>query len=701
MLYGESALTQVAPDTSRVQSFLREYLTDSIRQANAQTADILRRCQTAAAQYEITRTAPNSRLLAESLDHKLKVNESADQIDDITALHMDIFMRDGQFARVDPGPMSTQVRAQVVNQALTYEFACGKVAAQLERATRHYAVFPIAGFKSVREFKDGYNRYYFRHINPQCLLLSDVGRTVSQQFSMHEVHFFTKREMQRAGFKNLDKLGTPDGKGRNTILASASRATTTKGGNSVTGNQTHEIYESWAVPPFLEQLLTPAELAAWVNEWGLPPQAFQQEPDADNFLRVYHNKEGVVVKVTPNYLATPKEHPYRLSSYHDSLDESAAGNSQAERSSDLYSAHEMLVNNWFTNLQMQGNQSCFIARRAGINEDQLQKLYKPRGIVPIPGNENPNEIVMPWQPGDISQPSMLGIQWVESKIQQNGVNDVMRGMSSARTATESRNDNARGQMMVDSTASRFVRDCILPATLDVMRMIVTNYTPDDWIRTNGERGSVMIGQPPMTVEEIDNHFVIAPVATFDFMNQTNQILELANLANVFGAFLMPDQGQRSYEVALSKTRLPRNDIEYIMGSKGDYTKVEQEIQAMLVDPWGEIEVKMSDDHQLAIAAVMMTAQGNPMTGKMPLPEFLQYPAVMAYLEKHQMFLMAQMQMQAAMQDAKARTPNGNPKQMDEGSPPDSDESNTRSQGQQASPTNQSMPGNVGNGAMLG
>lgn len=693
IVFGENAQSALPPDFSRVEKFLKGYLRDSVDQANAQSKDLLYRCQYAAQQYETTRLAPNFMMLADSLDYKLKINESSDQVDDITALFMDVFTRDGEFSKVIPGPMAKQVTADVVHQAIKYEFECSRVLAQLERATRHYSVFPFAGVKAVREYKDGYNRYNWRHINPQCFVFSDVGRPIQNQFSVHEIHFFTKREMRRSGFKNLDSLGSPDGDGKNTILANTSSKPSGFSGNSVTGNDTHKIWESWIDPPFFDQIyydqaFTEAEFYAWAQFWQIPPEYFSLQEDQGNFFRFYASEEGNITKITPNYLATPKEHPYRVTSYNDSLDEGAAGSSQVERADDLYSAQDMVVNNWFDNLKMIGNQSLFYSARAGVNSDELQKLFKPRGLVKVPGNENPNEVIMPWSPGDISAPSMIGIQWLEGKIQQRGVNDVMRGESQARTATASRNDNARGQTMINSSANRFVRDCILPATKDVMRMIIKNYTADDWMRTNGEKGAVMVGAPPMTIEQMDNHFVVAPVGTFDFMNQANIVMEVGNLSNVFGAFLAPDQGQRAFAVALSHTRVSKAEIEMIMGSKGDYTKVDQEIQAMVNDPWTDIEVKMSDDHQLAISAVMMTAQGNPMTGKMPMPEFIQYPSVIKYLEQHQMFLMAEMQMQSAMQDAKARTPNGNPKQMDEGKPPSSDEGKVRSSAQQNSPIDQ-------------
>lgn len=700
VVYEQSAVTQVSPklpvDFSRVTSFLKGYLRDSVAAARRQSNDLLTRCQYAAQQYETTRLAPNAQMLAQSLEYKLKINESSDQVDDITALFMDVFTRDGEFAKIIPGPMSTHVKGEVVSQALKYEFECAKVMAQLERATRHYSVFPFAGVKACREFKDGYNRYYWRHINPQCFMFSDAGRPIQNQFSVHELHFFTKREMRRAGYQNLDKIGTPDGDGKNTILANTSSRPTSATGNNVVGNDTHQIWQSWIDPPFFDQIFnaqkfTEAEFYAWAQFWQIPPEYFALKEDQGNFFRFFSTEEGEQTKVTPNYLTTPKEHPYRITSYNDSLDEGAAGSSQVERADDLYSAQDVVVNNWFNNLQMIGNQAMFYSAHSGLSDDQLQKIFRPRGLVKLPGNENPNEVVMPWAPGDISAPSMIGIEWLESKIQQRGVNDVMRGQSQARTATASRNDNARGQTMINSSASRFVRDCILPATKDVLRMIIQNYKPEDWYRTNGERGAVMIpaeGMPPMSVEQIDNHFVLSPVGTFDYMNQANIVMEAGNLSNIFGAFLPPDMGQRAFIVALSHTRLSAQEIDFIKGSKGDYTKVEQEIAAMINDPYGEIEVKLDDDHELAIQAVLMTAQGNPMTGKPPMPEFMMYPAVVQYLERHQMFAAALAQQQAMMQQAQARTPNGNPKQMDEGRAPSTDEGQVRSSAQQNSPSDQ-------------
>lgn len=703
-------------DSTPVTKAMREYLKDSVQNAKKQTSDLHLRCQEAKEITGKTASSP-SEDGSKALEFEIHTREAADQRDDMTGLLGDMVIRNGKLLRIEPGDDETTERAGVVNAAIDWELEHSNAKAETKRGLRCFTTYPFAGMESYREFKDGYTCYGIRNINPHCFAVSDIGRSGKNQFSVHKLHFFTKREMRAAGFRNLEKLTKADGAGENKILADG---TTTKTDSK--GTETYRVWESWVAPPFMEwatEGIVPkfaaSALLSWINEWELPVPYFASKSedgkfflfDSANLLRVFHH-EGEQLKITPNYLINPAAFPQKTTSFHPPTDDSFAGESFMERSQDCYEAQHHLVNAWWQNMVMVGNQSMFVSTRSSVPPNELQKIYKPRGIVMFSGNESPEQLFVPFKPQSIAQDIMPGIQFFQAKIEQAGVNDVMRGMSRARTATANQNDNVRGQMQVNESGSLFVEECLLPVLKDLRDMIVADYGPEEWFRVVGEDGALMVNQPPMTDSlTIDRHFRIYPVASFEYMNQQAKIAELINIANIAAPVVPPDMTMRIIKVVLDNTRLDRAQIEYIEGNSGGYTDILDEMEAMKADPYVNITVNPTDDHEACLIAVEMTEAGNPSLGEPPVPRFSQYPSVKKYVKAHLIAMQVLMQQQAMMQQgeqegpppANGRVPKGNPRQIPKEGVPQNPLAMIRSSAQGSSPSDNSrQPGMTGRAA---
>ncbi len=657
-------------DWEKPEKILAGWLRSIVENQKTGMANLHARCNAALNVTQKSKAISDSYRQAESLDYVIHTREAADQRDDMTGLMADGVIRNGRLSKVVPGDPERVERAMVVDSALDWELTQSGSKGEAKDFLRCYATYPYAGLKSVKQYKDGYICHGVESINPHCFMVSDIGRKGTEQFAVTQLWFYTKREMRQAGFRNLDKLKTPDGHGENKISPGGS----TNSQVEVEGQGTFKVWETWVAPPLMDwtdgKTFTPNQLLAWIYRWELPPNYFASQAedgrwymfDSNNLLRFYHH-DGVILKVTPNYLVTPSQFPHHTSSFHPPTDKSFAGESFIERSSDSYVAQHALVNAWYRNMQMVGNQSMFVSARSSVPLEEFEKIYKPRGVVVFSGNEPPDQLFVPFKPVNIAQDLMPGIQFFQSKIEQNGVNDVMRGVSRARTATANANDNARGQMQINEAIDQAVSDAVHPCLKDLTRMIVADYTDEDWYRVTGESGAQMINSMPMTEAEIiDKHFKVLPVASSEFLNEGAKVMELNNILAVAAQFLPPDMSARFVKVMLDHTRLDRMEIEYIEGNKGSYTDIMQEIEAMKKNPFIDLEVLPTDDHIFAMQAVDMVTFGNPETGEPPIPDFMQYPAVQRYYKMHQLAQQAleQQQMMAMMGAGGALEEGGGP-----------------------------------------
>jgi hypothetical protein len=696
---------------------LKEVLEDNLKKlktaASDNTNQIHQRCEALSNDYSAQRKGVTTKQKSRDLNFWAKINESADQVDDECNLLMNLFTQDGRVAKVIPGDGEREERANVADEALDFELRQGNIEDELELATKNFVGMPFGGLKSCREYYDGVNKFYVKAVNPQCFAVSDIGRQVKRQFSVHELHYFTKREMRKAGFRNLDRLTTPDAHGKPAIIERSTDQSDSLMDN--VGTASYKVWETWVAPTFQEwideQKFPPDQVFGFCQEWGIPVN-YLWSPDESghntaecNLLRFFHSENGVILHVTINYLTTPKEFPHHCASFHTPMAKSFCGESMTERSSDLFSVQEVLFNDWLTNMRLIGNQSMFVSQRAQVSPDQLQKIYEPRGQVFYSGNEDPEMLFKIFKPDSIGKDMMEGIAFTENKIEQAGVSAVMQGLAQSRTATENRNDNARGQMQVNAAGSRFIRDCVLPAVRDVLRMIIADYG-EQWLTVIGEDGKVMMDLPAMTsAEMIDRHFQVAPITSFDYIMQFNMVAELSNVMNVSVQALPPDVAVRMAEVIVEHTRIPRKQKEYIFDKRGTLTQVADEIETLTLDPYAQIEVKDDDDHLGALQAVQLATYGDPQSGQMPVqtPDwpmpFDTRPGVKRYQFEHQVAYMKQMeqlmQMQL-MQQAVAGGPKGNGKQITGGQLPVGGESQIRSEAQATSPQDTTkQPGQTG------
>lgn len=720
-------LTPSLPPPPMPWDQLRDVLEDNLKKLKTAASDntniIHQRCEALANDYSAQRKGVTSKQKGRDLNFWAKINESADQVDDESNLLMNLMTQDGRIAKVLPGDGEREERAVIADEALDFELRQGNVEDELELSVKNYVGMPFGGLKACREYYDGVNRFYFKAINPQCFAVSDVGRQVGKQFSIHELHYFTKREMRKAGFRNLDRLGKPDAHGKPAIIETSSNPEMPSSLMDNVGTASYKVWETWVAPTFQEWIddgqVPPDQVFGFCQEWGIPVE-YLWSPDENglntaecNLLRFFHSETGVILHVTINYLTTPKQFPHHCASFHTPMSKTFCGESMTERSSDIFSVQEVLFNDWLTNMRLIGNQSMFVSQRAQVSPDQLQKIYEPRGQVFYSGNEDPDMLFKFFDVPSIGKEMMEGIGFAEGKIEQAGVSSVMQGLAQSRTATENRNDNARGQMQVNAAGARFIRDCVLPASRDVLRMIISDYG-EQWMTVIGEDGKVMMDMPPMTdPDQIDRHFQVAPVTSFDYIMQFNMVAELSNVMNVAAPLLPPDVGIRMAEVIVEHTRIPRKQKEYIFDKRGTLTQVADEIETLTLDPYAQIEVRDDDDHLGALQAVQLATYGDPETGQMPVTTpmwpmpFDTRPGVKKYQFMHQVAYMKQMEQMMQMKlmaagvsggggAAAGNALKGNPKQITGGQVPVGQESQVRSEAQSTSPRDTTdKPGQTG------
>lgn len=697
--------------TARVERTLALYLKNIVNAASSQTDQLRQRAAAQEREYETPPGGKTAKQRSEDIDNWIKVNESSDQTDDQTNILMNLFTEDGAAVRIEPKASETKERADVLEMAVHYELRTTDFESTLERATKNYVTMPFSGLKSVRDYEDGQSRFYIKQVDPNCVAVSDIGRKDQDQFAFCELHFFTKREMRQRGFKNLDKLKSPDANGQQSI--SPLQIDGQDQSPNVTGSEKYRVWETWNSPIFTEWVenkkLSSEEAAQWISDWGLPAEYLWQ-PDPvtgyngaeGNLLRFFHDENGVILKVAINYLTRPKRFPYHCGSWYAPLSAKFAGMAQTERSADLFSAQEVMINDCYRNAKLIGNQSMFVSMRAQVSPDQMQKIYKPRGMVLFAGNDAVANLFQGFNPPAISKDLFPMIELFQTKIEQGGVTDTMRGEGNSKTATEARSNNMRGQMQTNASGARFVRECLLPACDDVMQMIVAFYG-DKWLQVCGDKGAEMMKWMFTSATEIDQHFKCVPVTSFDYFLQGNMVAEIANLIQVGGPMLPPDVMARCFKVALDHTRIPLSQREFIMGTLGQISKIMDELDTLRLDPNAIITVLPDDNHEAALLGVQMIVMGNPQTGEPPMPMFAQFPGVRRYVEQHMILLEQQRQLmmqQQLMEKGKAGAPKGNTKQVTDGQIPTGEDSKTRSEAQMGSPMDDTaMPGNTGMGAM--
>lgn len=711
---------RIPVDYSQVTNAISKLLQEVTEAAKQQMTDLHMRCEKCA-ESQKSRRKSSAGKAAGNLDFEIRVNEEADQNDDMWALLNDLITRDGKCAKITPGEGETEARAKVLQSALEYELDRMDGRMRLRKAIGKGVVFPFAGMKAVREMKNGQQHFYFDHINPMTFAVADIGRPLSKQFAVVEFYSLTKREMRRAGFRNLDKLGTADSTfGSKTKMNNSSA--TMNSSTQVQGNEHYDVYCVWISPPFMDDLtgMTPkysaVALEEWANDWQIPPQYVFDGPgmanDDGRIYRMWHHN-GIPLMNTTNYLTTPLEYPHKTFSFHEPPEDVFAGESQSERSADAFAAVHVAINAMMDNMRMIANQSYFISDRSSVSDEAFQRIFKPRGVVRFAGDDSPTDLFLPFKPESIAGDMMGIIQFFQNVIENHGVNDVMRGLSKARTATENANNNARGQTQVNQSGSRFVDEVVVPVVRDLIRMICAFYTPDDWFRVAGEDGAMMMDGLSLQAdpEWVDRHFRVEGIGSFEYMNQSAKIAELANILNICAAFLPPDMAFRMMKVMLEHTRMSRSEIEYIEGNKGSYTDMMNEIEALKKDPLTDVEVTPGDPrmHAFAIQAVGMVVEGDPATGEPPWPEFMQYRGVKKYYQTHQAALQAilQQQMEMGMMEAQLAPETGSglkgkPKQIPSEGLPTDDISMVRSAGQTHSPTDfNRQPGQTGQGSPVG
>jgi hypothetical protein len=683
----------------KVKSKLVEWLKNELTAAKQNTSDLHKRAENCIkAKGRGNRSVASGGKKAEELGSKIYDSEAADQVDDEVGLLKDLILQDGKLCRVDAGPSERPERAMVVQQAMEYELAKAKAEDETEIALHRYVLLPGSGFKVYQNFKKGYPCFGIEAANVMLMAFSDVNRRIEHQHSIHFAHFFTQREMRRSGFQNLKDLGSPDGTGKNVMSPNADP---NNNGNQLNSgnkpNETYEVYESWGEPPWVDWVLDGSLSDADLNEFALLGGFQPEDIDLDSGDKhCFFWKENTLLKWHPNYLPERTEYPVYMAS-HFPGENQLFGEAQMERVADSHNAKHVALNHMMDNMRLRGNMPRMY-RYGSMNPDMLKLMDQARGTIPIASNDDFEQVIKFIEVPNIAPDMMQMLNYFQGRIESGGVDDAMRGASRPRTATQSQNEQIRGQTQINNSGGRFVRQALAPACRSLMHMIIANYTAQQWRMISGEDGAEMITEPWMREpDDIDRHFKIIPVATFDFSTQSAKIAEIVNLTSAFAPFLMPEQGRAAYEEAMKMTSLKKHQVERIMQIAGTATDALAEVEAMIDNHWHHPEVLPSDDHQTALLVAQSALMANP--------QLEMQDNFRKWHLKHQLFAFQQMQMQAMQQVAD--DPAGSAKgarrnQIPKGGIPTDESGQSRQRGQQVSPPDQQQyPGMSGMGAMMG
>jgi hypothetical protein len=679
----ETAQVITPGDAKKVEDLFVTWAEEQLTHAKAQTEDIYKRCQAAlAAKNRSSRTVTQSSA-AGSLGSKVYDSEAADHVDDATGLQKELIFQDGRLAKVEYGPSEKPERAMVLQMALDDELRRGNAEDETETSLHRFILYPYSGFKAVRDYRKGRQCFYPKALNPMTIAVSDIGRGVQQQYTIHEAHFFTKREMTRASFQNLDKLGSPDGMGRNSIYPLLDKNNPNTGA-APNPNSTYEVYETWGEPPIGDWLhdgkCNDYDLNAFALKYGFQPQDLED----DGSLHCIFHKDKQLLKWYPSYLVDKTEFPYYTASHYPA-ENRFHGEAQMERVADAHNAKHILLNDAMDNMRMIGNQSMFYKTSASVSPEMLDRITKPRGRVPVAGNDAFEDMFMFFKPDNIVPDLMSLLNYWQGRIKEGGIDDVLRGKAKPRTATQSENDNARSQSTINHSGTRFVRQALKPCLRAILHMIVANYSRQDWHEIAGEDGNQMITEPWMVDPlQIDKHFTIVPVASYDFQSQAQKIQEIVNVVGVFAPFLQPQQGVAAFEEAIKLTSLKKNQIDNILGSVGTATDALEEVETMIDNQWTEPAVIEADDHESALRVGMAAGKANP--------KLMEQRNFRRWMLKHQLYWIKQQREQLmARAEQEARTPQGKTKQLPPGGVNPDEQSMARQNGQTVSPPDNAQP----------
>lgn len=504
--------------------------------------------------------------------------------------------------------------------------------------------------------------FYIEAINPRKLAFSDRNRTMERQFTVHEVFYMTRDELESEGsLRDIDKLGEPNATSTDGLPGS-SHGDKTKSGEKIHPNfLQYETWQSWQQPPVARWLnegkFSDEEWVKFCSDYDLDPNDLLQTPQ---LTCTWHTEDQALHKIFPNPKLEKTEFPIRIESYIPADDELIGGGFQ-ERPSDFNDALHVVYNLWLDNLRKLLYQSYFVSARAEISKSDLDKVNKPKEWIRLKGNDDPANLIFPAPVQDATNAAQAGIQTFKSEMQDLGVAAVLQGKGKAGTATQDAINNQRGQTAINSAVSRIVANVVIPSVADVAGMVVANFTQPQVVETLGEDGTT-IKHDVITPKQLTDKFRIVPVGSFSVADQQMKSQMIVSIANVFAPILMPQEMRALLELFLRYSRFSKSEIEKIMSLAGLDTDIKKEIRAMILSPDCDVEVRPEDQHAQAVAFAQAAA--------MMFPQLQAQENFQNYMMEHQAYLIQQQMQQQQMMAMSGKGPKGPPNQIPKEQPDD-------------------------------
>jgi hypothetical protein len=534
-------------------------------------------------------------------------------------------------------------------------------------------------------------------INPATLGISDVNRKCKDQYSLHEFLYLTLSQMQRGGYRNLDKLirdcsGHPGGPQQpGTASGNTSTEPPPEGSKVYTpvGSWVEITWNDWRDNGDFDE----DQMLEFAKQWAIPPTMLAM-PGFKFY--VVHYEDKVLHKLIPCWLMDKADFPHEVESF--IFDEVMfCGQGMMERMSGaaaaLHAFRNMVAQNMRKNLAL----NMLVSKRIAVTDDDLKRLDGIGQKIWYNGQAvDLQQDLRVFEYPDYTKPGMEQVGYYENKIRSLGVPAVLAGEGSADTATQDVLNNRRGQTTVNESFRRLV-EMIVRSIEKMIGAVNLAITRGQWVEKAGEEGAAtqLIWVTP---SDITDKVEVVPQVSFDDANNMAMAQFLMALSNVYGPFLMPPEIRAMLTVCLQLGRVPKKYVEQIEQSMGSVTNVQQEIEAMLADENCRPKINMSDPHPICIAmaemAMMQRAQimqqhGMPFTPPLNIIEYIQQHTAM----------LQQMQMLAAMQQPQQEQGGvkGKSKQQPKSGPDDA-QGETRQIAQGNSPSD---AGNMTNGGMTG